>query len=221
MYANGSDSTIKTIQQNRHWFYPWIRVRLSARWLRVQPTTADWTSLAALPGVGWVEPARLRKVANDQDRVTTGVSIDSVTNADYLNLYGSNVLVEVNDSGIDPTHPDFGSSTTNCAIRPTRVIGGLSADSLVDYDGHGTHVAGIIAGNGTESGTINTGTNLPSGSVTNANFRGKAPLATLFSVGFLGANDTNLFVSDSDLQEIPAQTNALISNNSWVNGRRL
>ena len=36
-----------------------------------------------------------------------GVALDTQTQTNYLNLTGSNVLVEVNDSGIDMMHPDF------------------------------------------------------------------------------------------------------------------
>jgi len=191
--------------------------------VRVHPPT-DWIALAQLPGVQRVEPATRREVANDLARVTMGITTATyVTNANWLGLSGSNVVVEVNDTGIDATHPDFnvtgsaGSPGPNPA-NPSRVIGDTT-NSLVDTDGHGTHVAGIIAGNGGESYTV---ISTPSGSVTNADFRGKAPAAKLFSVGFLGANDTNLNYTqptlDSYLQEMPALTNALISNNSWING---
>ena len=45
-----------------------------------------------------------------------------------------------------------------------------------------------------------------------------APNATLYSVGGVeGGSDTN-FISDQYLQEAPALTNALISNNSWNYG---
>ena len=52
-------------------------------------------------------------------------------------MTGTNVLVNVNDSGVDATHPD---------LRP-RVFGN-STNALVDPNGHGTHVAGIIASSG-------------------------------------------------------------------------
>ena len=214
LFADGSAATVAAIEklggkivgEDRSPFGPIVRV---------QPPV-NWLPLVRLSGVQIVEPATRRVLANDLTRVTVGVTTDTtsaITN-NYLGLTGKNVLVEVNDSGIDATHPDF-TATGAAATGPagaTRVFAD-STNSTVDVDGHGTHVAGIIAGNGAESLTL---TNVPQGSVTNADFRGKAPLATLFSVGFLGANDFS--VSDEYLQVTPARTNALISNNSWVNG---
>ncbi len=166
----------------------------------VQPP-ADWTALATLPGVQLVEMYHPRVRANDLSRVTTGVSVNTRTMTNYLNLSGSNVMVQVNDSGIDATHPDF--QTGNGA--PVRVFGSLTTDT----DGHGTHVAGIIAGNGIESITLTNvrGSIIPA---TNGQFRGKAPLAKLLAMDL---ND-----SDQDLQGAAALTNALISNNSWNYG---
>jgi choice-of-anchor C domain-containing protein len=175
--------------------------------VRVTPPQ-NWTALAVLPGVQIMELAHRRAVANDLARVTLGISTDTTTTNNYMNLSGKNVLVEVNDTGIDATHPDFsfgGSAETPGTVPPSRIIGD-SPLSLVDTDGHGTHVAGIIAGNGSESYTV---INTPQGSVTNADFRGKAPAAQLYSVV---AQD----YSDSYLQTAPALTNALISNNSWT-----
>ena len=62
----------------------------------------------------------------------------------YLGLTGTNVLVNVNDSGVDATHPD---------LTP-RVLAD-SATALVDANGHGTQVAGIIASSGTSSTVTN------------------------------------------------------------------
>ena len=129
-----------------------------------------------------------------------------------MNLTGKNVMVAVNDSGIDATHPDFttgGSANGGPGGAPVRVFA-LSTNDLVDTDGHGTHVAGIIAGNGSMSlNPVNVGS-VAEGSVSNADFRGKAPQATLFSM--------NMGNSDQALQEQAALTNALISNNSWGYG---
>ena len=166
--------------------------------LEVSPPAAGQgvaAELAQLAGVQELELAQARLPANDLSRATTGVAADSVTQTNYLNLSGSNVLVAMVDSGVDATHPDLAS----------RVLGDFSG-SLVDTSGHGTHVAGIIAGNGTESTTVTNaqGSGMPG---TNGQFRGKAPAAKLFSM--TGGTDYYL-------QEMAARTNALISNNSWT-----
>ena len=90
----------------------------------------------------------------------------------------------------------------------------------MDTNGHGTHVAGIIAGDGVESMTVTNapGSILNNGVGTNYQFRGMAPGAILYSVGGIqggGEADSN-YISDQYFQEVPALTNALISNNSWV-----
>jgi subtilisin family serine protease len=183
--------------------------------LRVLVPT-DWTTLVQLDAVQFVEPTRARVVANDLSRVTVGISPDTVSGMtnDYLGLNGNNVLVAVNDTGVDTAHPDFsvvGSAASPGSVPPSRVSG-LTPLDLVDPSGHGTFVAGIIAGNGSESYTLDTPPNSePEGSVTNADFRGKAPLAYLFSL-----NDSSY--SDYQLQTNAAMVGALISNNSWDYG---
>lgn len=165
-------------------------------------------AVAQMPLAQEIEAYTPRHKANDLTRVIMNVAVDTSSNTpNYLNLTGSNVTVNLNDTGVDATHPDF--TPTN------RLIGDFPA-SLFDPDGHGTHVAGIIAGNGKESGTV---TNLPPGSVAGASFRGKATNATLFvqSLDLVFGP----FISDAFLQQ-NASTNLgptnLISNNSWGYG---
>ena len=60
------------------------------------------------PGVQIVEPFHPRAAANDlSPRATVGVAADSLTSTNYLNLTGTNIIVEVNDTGIDAQHPDL------------------------------------------------------------------------------------------------------------------
>jgi subtilisin family serine protease/subtilisin-like proprotein convertase family protein len=204
LFADNAPATIQQIEklggqvfaQDRSPFGPIVRV--------IPPK--DWTVLATLSGVQRVEPCHQRVHANDLSRAAVGVSTDTLTSTNYMNLYGSNVIVEVNDSGIDATHPDFQTG----GGLPVRVVGDPA--NLVDIDGHGTHVAGIIAGNGLESTTVTNASGsiiatMPGPTATNGQFRGKAPLAKLLAM--------DMFDSDRVLQETAALTNALISDNSW------
>ena len=155
----------------------------------------DAAALARLPQVQRIEPVYRRELANDLSRPLLGVSPDSITQSNYLNLSGSNVLVEIDDSGVDTNHPDLAG----------RIFFTDPAEGY-DTDGHGTFVGGEIAGNGFESTTVtNAAGSFNPG--TNGQYRGKAPLAKLLAMNF----QTN----DLDLQETAGLSNAPISNNSW------
>src|SRR6266487_1206365 len=167
-------------------------------------------ALAQLPSVQRIELAHARVLLNDLSRTRMNVSADTVTPTNYLDLTGTNVTLNLNDTGADQNHPDlagrvfFSNTDTN-----------LSATSQ-DPDGHGTHVAGTIISSGANS------TNLVApGSVPGASFRGMAPAASLFVLPI----DLRIgpLVSDAYLQQTAAsnnfvglgRTNAIISNNSW------
>jgi len=158
----------------------------------------DWLELARWPAVEVVEVATGRRMANDLSRVRVGVAADSRTPENYLNLTGTNVLVVMNDTGVSVDHPDL-----------VNRVGLESAGLANDPSGHGTHVAGIIAGDGAQSLTVSNA----QGSInpgTNGQYRGMAPGARLYVQSVAG--------SDEQLQEGAARTNALVSNNSWNYG---
>jgi subtilisin family serine protease len=178
--------------------------------LLVRPNRDSLVALAQLPAVQGIEPYHQRGLLNDGTRVVLGVSTDGVTNANYLGLSGNNILVNINDSALDGSHPDLQGRVTTA-----------SSISLTDSIGHGTHVAGIIAGNGSQSTSI---TKTPDGSPTNANFRGMAPQARLFFLPLDFSPGVNEPVTDTYLQRTAARTNLaqrrtgpIISNNSWWN----
>jgi subtilisin-like proprotein convertase family protein len=166
--------------------------------LVVRPPTTSLPAIAGLSAVQEVEPVRPRRVANDLSRVTLGISADTVTNSNYENLTGSGVLVTVSDTGIDTAHPDLQGR-----VRSDSPVSGF------DTNGHGTHVAGIIAGSGLQSITVTNA----EGSINpgrGKQYRGKAPSASLFSMQFTKP--------DWYLQETAASADALVSNNSWTYG---
>lgn len=178
--------------------------------LVVLPATASLVALARLPSVQLIEMHRGRQLLNDLIRTRIGIS--SGTNApgaytNYLGLNGTNVWVNVNDSGVDASHPGLVQRVT-----------GDAPSTLIDLDGHGTHVAGTIAGSGARSETI---TNAPGSIIPGADLRGMAPAAEMFALPI--DLITGPLLSDAYLQQAAAtnyyitrgRTNVPISNNSW------
>jgi len=175
--------------------------------VRAQPDSLP--ALAQLPQVQGIETYRQRVLLTDRARVIVGVSSNSLTNANYLGLTGSNVLVNINDSGVDETHPDLVGRVVKVGFT-----------NNTDLTGHGTHVAGIIAGSGASSFSLAA----PPGSVAGASFRGMAPQARLFFLPIAFYPDVNEAISDIFLQTTAARTNyvrrrtgPIISNNAWGN----
>lgn len=197
----------------------------------VHATPDSLIPLANLDLVQWVEPWHQRELANDlsRGRVTVDTDGSNLTNENHHGLSGSGVLININDSGVDATHPDLigrvessghSQNNTNPGLVPTSSAGLVSAirySGHLDSVGHGTHVAGILASSGENSPTI---TNIIN-SATNANFHGMAPEAELLSLTIDLLSGP--LESDEELQALAAEhnyitegrTNAMISNNSW------
>lgn len=174
----------------------------------VKTERAALSGIASLDGVLTVEQVAPRVLANDLTRVRLGVdtALTNLVSSNFHQLTGKDILVNVNDTGIDSSHPDLSD----------RVFA-LDPENLSDPEGHGTHVAGIIGSSGANSPMI---TNV-FGSPTNANFRGMAPESSFYVLPI--DLITGPVVSDEFLQTSAAEynfveqnrTNALISNNSW------
>jgi len=174
----------------------------------VEPEPNSLVALAALPSVQLLEAFERRAPMNDLTRIALGIEVGGTNSVNYLGLKGSNVWVNINDTGVDSKHPD---------LAP-RVFADNAA-TLTDLDGHGTHVAGTIASSGTNSPTVNS-TNVP-GSSPGANFHGMAPEAKLFAlpIDLLTGplqSDTYLIETAARTNYVTlARTNVLLSNNSW------
>lgn len=88
---------------------------------------------------------------------------------------GTGVEIAILDTGIDKTHPDLDDLDDNSTTTDPKVVREVNfSDDLntLDYQGHGTHCAGIAAGTGAASGGKN---------------KGVAPGAKLWSVKVLNA----------------------------------
>ena len=106
------------------------------------PDTA-LAALARLPGVDGVSLDR--RVHGTLER--TGATVGATWVQDTLGLDGTGVGIAIIDSGVANWHDDLGTS------RVTRFVDFVNFQpAAYDDYGHGTHVAGIIAGNGHDSG---------------------------------------------------------------------
>ncbi|MGH9010425.1 MAG: S8 family serine peptidase, partial [Acidimicrobiia bacterium] len=89
-----------------------------------------------------------------------------------IGVTGKGVTVAVVDSGVDFTHPDLAEAmVANVKVTPVGPGGPAPIEGLPNSDtssGHGTHVAGDVAGRGTASG---------------GTYKGSAPGASLVGIG--------------------------------------
>jgi serine protease AprX len=100
--------------------------------------------------------ARNRPIVGAMER--TGATVGAVLVREDLGLDGSGVGIAVIDSGVAPWQDDLADPTVTGSQRIDRFVDFVNGRT-VPYDdyGHGTHVAGIIAGNGFDSSGARSG----------------------------------------------------------------
>jgi serine protease AprX len=159
-------------------------------------------ALANSPNVRYVSPDRQVRAALDLANPAVG--------ADYaltLGWDGTGVGVAVIDSGI-LSEPDFSDKTSG--PNSSRIVYSQSfvpkVTSTNDQFGHGTHVAGILAGNATAS----------TGSSYYKTFRGMAPNAKLINLRVLdadgGGTDSSVINAINTAIQLKTQYNIRIIN---------
>lgn len=149
--------------------------------------------LAKMPQVSSVDLFQLPELANVFARKAIG--INPPQGLQPLPWDGTGQIVAVADSGVDKNHPDLKS-------RLKKVIHRVNPGEENDPNGHGTHVCGTIAGDGTAS---------------QKDILGMAPGAELIVQTLLDGNGklTGIPINLGDLFQEAYDLGAKIHNNSW------
>jgi subtilisin family serine protease len=167
-------------------------------------------ALAASSAVLWIENAPKRHLVDEAASKIVGGDdgrVATPTLTEQLGFTGTNVIVCIADTGLDS-----GNTITMHPDLRGRVSGFLYYGSLTDGSdgyGHGTHCAGIVAGNAA-TGETDTNTGAFYG-------LGVASGATLFVQRIFDsdANEVNPFPSDATLATDAVRHKAKIGSNSW------
>jgi serine protease AprX len=134
-------------------------------------SSTGFTALAATGLLSHVEEdAAVTTFTETSHQATRGQELldGAITLPSGAIIDGTGVGVAVVDSGIDDTHPDLTNVARN--VKAVPLFGGavaLPATDVISLGGHGTHVAGIVAGTGAAS---------------NGEIHGAATGATLYGV---------------------------------------
>lgn len=120
--------------------------------LPVQNYRDSLDKLVKAPGVLHVEPVNILKVSVQEKNILTvnnpqtleqwGLAKANVNKAWALEVTGNGVIIAVIDTGVDLNHPDL---QNNLVAGYNANTGTEGSDVAQDKNGHGTHVAGIIA----------------------------------------------------------------------------
>lgn len=165
---------------------------------------ADFNKLntvASLPEVEWIEPQPRYSIQIDN----ASEIINATTIWNTYNLNGSGQIIAVADSGID-TGVDSNTTIGDIHLdfdNRIATIYNLYGASANDTNGHGTHVAGSVVGNGNRS---------------NGQFKGMAFGATLIFQAIGDDAGSTTVYPPADLHDLYRQaynTSARLHSNSW------
>ena len=193
----------------------------------IQPSSSAISWLANQNEIEWLEEEFWYTHTNDEaDAVLKAPDLWSQATMSGINsswnyVDGTGIIVAVADSGLDSgtndstMHPDFRDHIVDIVSLPmtagwATTCGSPANDGAEDIDGHGTHVAGSVLGDGTDS---------------SGNIKGMAPEARLYfqSVGSYCANNPvgerntllGIPTNKTDLFRYAAENGSRIHTNSW------
>lgn len=185
---------------------------LGATFVSISIPGSRLNDLAVLQGIRWIDIPPVIELSNETATQTTGAR---TVWADF-GYYGQGQTVAVLDTGLgtgdlSTMHADFsngagGTRITALVATPYNVSG-----EVRDKDGHGTHVAGTVLGNGIESGADPVNNIFPDDC-----YAGIAPKASLV---FQSSQNDHTVTSPADYvatYEQARDLNARISTTSLV-----
>lgn len=169
--------------------------------IRVQGGGAE--ALGFIPEIQFVEREHTRVPLNDVGRRLLGVN----QTFDRYGWNGSGIVVGISDTGVDFTHPAFDDTGTSSPNFDGRIVGYFTYGAAYgDFEGHGTHTAGTVLGDGDLSNTVNN--SIAGGAY---QFRGMAPAAKLVETNIFDGS----FPGDDAVFADQQAYGATVSSNSW------
>ncbi len=163
--------------------------------------------LAELESVRWIEPVGRPRIVNDMAR--TIMNLDPVWQNRHL--FGTGQVIAIADSGLDTGNIATLSPDFTGRIVATHVLSTVVTD-WGDNLGHGTHVAGSVAGAGVQSGAN------PAQQAYSGSFAGVAPETSLVIQAFDALPDGSIVGLNPDYYLLFAQAyadGARLHTNSW------
>jgi hypothetical protein len=185
---------------------------------RIQVAFSALAQIAQHPAISWVEPYAPLQIDNAEGRKIMGVE-QVWQNSGF---FGAGQIVAVSDSGLSvqgALSPDFGpAGRLKRAFAPSEM--NLSSDQCsqkttwTDLNGHGSHVAGSVLGNGSASGSA------PASRRFAGSQAGPAPEAQLvfMALNTDGSLGIQCVSTNGDFIAKGYEQGARISSNSWGGG---
>jgi subtilisin family serine protease len=163
--------------------------------------------MAELESVRWIEPVTQPRIFNDRAR--TIMRVDPIWQ--NQKLFGAGQIIAVADSGLDTGNPATLSPDFSGRLAAAYPVSPAVSD-WGDQFGHGTHVAGSVAGAGIQSGAN------PAQGKYAGSFAGIAPQAELVIQAFDALPDGTVVGLDPDYYRLFARAyadGARLHTNSW------
>lgn len=182
----------------------------------IQVDASAFGSIAQLNNVVWLGYSSPEPILDDEmaSQINAGNFVGGVPFTGYfahladLGYDGTGVTWAVIDTGIDYAHPDLNTRIVAGRQYPGACAGGGPGDDCSN-GGHGTHVAGIIGGDGTFGSTDGDGFLYGVGVAPGANF---------FASNSLSAGAWPPAGGWQEHSEHAVQGGAIGGNNSWTTG---